>query len=86
MFPGEKCPSIRNLSVSTGVSVTTVMEAYGQLLAEGFIRNKPGSGYYVENIGVADKTTYNTISKELDLDSFSHPNGDVIPYEFLLYY
>lgn len=43
----EKCPSIRNFSDSLNVSVTTVMQAYNQLLAEGYIINKPGSGYYV---------------------------------------
>lgn len=51
MIQDEKCPSIRSLSEITGVSVTTVMQAYNQLLAEGFIRNKPGSGYYVEHVG-----------------------------------
>jgi len=50
MISGERCPSIRNLAESIGVSVTTVMEAYNQLLAEGYIRNRPGSGYFVEKL------------------------------------
>lgn len=52
---GEKCPSIRNLARDTGVSVTTVMEAYNQLTSEGYIINRPGSGYYAEKVEGAIK-------------------------------
>ena len=45
---GTKLPSIRKLSESLGVSKTTVTSAYEQLCAEGYIKNKPQSGYYVE--------------------------------------
>ena len=51
MIPGEKCPSLRFLAESLSVSVTTVMQAYNQLTAEGYIKNRPGSGYYVEEVG-----------------------------------
>ena len=44
----ERCPSIRGLAETLGISVTTVMQAYNQLLAEGYIFSKPGSGYYVQ--------------------------------------
>lgn len=47
---GEKFPSIRHLATDLEISVTTVMQSYNQLLAEGYIKNKPGSGYYVENV------------------------------------
>ena len=50
MVQSEKCPSIRKLANDLNISVTTVMQAYNQLLAEGYIKNKPGSGYYVEAI------------------------------------
>lgn len=50
MTGGEKCPSIRYLSTNLDVSVTTVMQAYNQLLAEGYIKNKLGSGYFVEHV------------------------------------
>lgn len=50
MIGGEKCPSLRMLSENLGVSITTVMESYNQLLAEGYIKNKPGSGYFVEKL------------------------------------
>lgn len=45
---GTKLPSIRRLSADLDVSKTTVNGAYEQLCAEGYISNKPQSGYYVE--------------------------------------
>ncbi|MCD8026395.1 MAG: PLP-dependent aminotransferase family protein [Clostridiales bacterium] len=45
---GSKLPSIRRLSDDLSVSKTTVTGAYEQLCVEGYIKNKPQSGYYVE--------------------------------------
>lgn len=42
-----KLPSIRKLCSELGVSKTTVTAAYDQLCAEGYIKTKPQSGYYV---------------------------------------
>lgn len=50
IFPGEKLPSLRSLSRSLKISVTTVELAYDQLLVEGYIHSKPQSGYYVNQI------------------------------------
>ena len=47
---GEKLPSLRELSRSLSVSLTTVEGAYNQLLVEGYIRSKPQSGYYVAEV------------------------------------
>lgn len=62
----EKCPSIRRMASDLSVSVTTVMQAYNQLLAEGYIKNKPGSGYYVEHINtkVSDDSASNESYQE----------------------
>lgn len=60
MVPLEKCPSIRKLATDLNISVTTVMQTYNQLLAEGYIKNKPGSGYYVERIVTSDSDDVNT--------------------------
>lgn len=74
---GEKCPSIRNMASMLDVSVTTVMQAYNQLLAEGYIKNKPGSGYYVENIITGTELERNDIEKlEPDSDEFSATDSD----------
>ncbi len=44
----SKLPSIRKLSSDLEVSKTTVENAYNQLCVEGYIKNKPQKGYYVE--------------------------------------
>lgn len=45
--PGTRLPSTRALATELGVSRNTVMTAFGQLLAEGYIQGKLGSGTYV---------------------------------------
>ncbi|BCP56023.1 GntR family transcriptional regulator [Kaistia sp. 32K] len=44
---GAKLPSIRALAKTLQVSTSTVVEAYERLVAEGLIRSRPGSGFYV---------------------------------------
>lgn len=51
LAPGERLPSIRRFAAVMGVSPSTVVEAYDRLAAEGVIRSRPGSGFYV--VGVA---------------------------------
>ena len=41
---GQKLPSTRKLALELGISRNSVMEAYDQLLAEGYINSKHGSG------------------------------------------
>ena len=45
--PGASIPSTRALPSLLGVSRNTVLEAYNQLMAEGFIEPRVGSGTYV---------------------------------------
>jgi DNA-binding transcriptional MocR family regulator len=47
LTPGDKLPSIRRFAAAMGVSPSTVVEAYDRLAAEGVIRSRPGSGFYV---------------------------------------
>ncbi|WP_183436168.1 PLP-dependent aminotransferase family protein [Methylobacterium sp. R2-1] len=47
LAPGERLPSIRRFAATMGVSPSTVVEAYDRLAAEGLIRARPGSGFYV---------------------------------------
>ena len=47
LSPGERLPSIRGFAATMGVSPSTVVEAYDRLAAEGVIRSRPGSGFYV---------------------------------------
>jgi DNA-binding transcriptional MocR family regulator len=44
---GDRLPSIRSLAATMGVSPSTVVEAYDRLAAEGLIRPRRGSGFYV---------------------------------------
>lgn len=47
---GERLPSTRLLSAHLQVSRSTAELAYEQLLSEGYIESKRGSGYYVSDI------------------------------------
>ena len=47
---GEKLPSKRSLAQHLEVSVITVENAYGQLLAEGYIRSEEKKGYFVNEV------------------------------------
>lgn len=42
-----RLPSIRRLSVDHGISRNVAIEAYEHLVAQGLVRSKPGSGFYV---------------------------------------
>jgi len=44
---GEKLPSIRSFAATMRVSPSTVVEAYDRLAAEGLVRSRRGSGFYV---------------------------------------
>ncbi len=45
--PGDRLPSLRAFAETTGASPSTVVEAYDRLAAEGLIRARRGSGFYV---------------------------------------
>ncbi|WPB86939.1 MocR-like pyridoxine biosynthesis transcription factor PdxR [Sediminicoccus rosea] len=45
--PGARLPATRALAQRLGVARNTVVAAYEQLLAEGFIAGRPGAGSYV---------------------------------------
>ncbi|WP_341644157.1 aminotransferase-like domain-containing protein [Thauera sp. SDU_THAU2] len=46
-LPGTRLPSVRMQARAMQVSVSTVVEAYERLAAEGAIAARPGSGFYV---------------------------------------
>lgn len=47
LLPGARLPSVRRQAKALEVSVSTVVEAYERLAAEGLIHSRPGSGFYV---------------------------------------
>ena len=46
----EKLPSKRSFARNLGISVITVENAYGQLMAEGYIYSLPKRGFYVSRV------------------------------------
>jgi DNA-binding transcriptional MocR family regulator len=49
--PGDRLPSVRTLSVERGVSVATVLSAYGELERLGLVESRPKSGHFVRRRG-----------------------------------
>lgn len=47
LTPGAKLPSVRAMAEAMRLSKSTIVEAYDRLTAEGVIRSRPGSGFYV---------------------------------------
>jgi len=48
--PGDRLPATRDLAEQLGVSRTVVLLAYDQLLSEGFVEGRPGSGTYASKV------------------------------------
>lgn len=48
--PGERLPSTRDLAQSLGVSRNTILLAFEQLTAEGYLEGQTGSGTYVSTL------------------------------------
>ncbi len=61
---GEKLPSKRALSAHLKVSVVTVEGAYGQLLAEGYLRSEPKRGFFVSSLEPAVPPIPSTTRRE----------------------
>ncbi|TCP29630.1 GntR family transcriptional regulator [Scopulibacillus darangshiensis] len=89
----EKLPSKRELAGQLKVSVNSVANAYGQLLAEGYIYTIEKKGYYVENItqfiqqedAVKDKLPYDLKEDIEDKEgwlSLSHMTSDISMFPF----
>lgn len=50
LAPDTRLPSKRELAGHLSVSVTTVENAYAQLLLEGYLYSRPGAGFYVNHL------------------------------------
>lgn len=75
---GEKLPSLRALSKSIEISITTVGLAYDQLLVEGYIFSKPGSGYFINEIASGMGTP---LAKEFYTREEGHAKDNVYYYD-----
>jgi GntR family transcriptional regulator/MocR family aminotransferase len=55
--PGERIPSTRELAIQLGISRVPVLSAYAQLLAEGYLETRSGSGTFVSGSMVDQLTS-----------------------------
>jgi GntR family transcriptional regulator/MocR family aminotransferase len=56
LAPGDRMPSTRAFALDIGVARNTVLDAYEQLTAEGYLTTRPGSGTFVstaQELGVS---------------------------------
>ena len=92
---GEKIPSSRELAEQLGISRTVVLLAYDQLLAEGYLVGRQGSGTYVSSAVSAGRSAGSKESAKLRLSHFgsaaaeawsrvNYPRRPVqkLPYDF----
>lgn len=70
LLPGERLPSIRRFAAVMGVSPSTVVEAYDRLAAEGVIRSRPGSGFYVVGAAPSLDLRAPELPREREVDPF----------------
>ncbi len=50
LAPGARLPSVRQCAQQQGVSPSTVVAAYDQLLAQGLVEARPHRGFYVRDV------------------------------------
>ncbi len=80
---GDKLPPTRALAKDMQIARNTVIQAYEQLLAEGYLEAREGSGTYVANIGKLPTPTRMSyvprkdISKDKEVIAFDAGNPDV---------
>ena len=68
LSPNEKLPSKRAFASNHGISIVTVENTYGQLMAEGYIYSKPKSGFFVSPI----QSQIVSVNNESDPVSYTH--------------
>lgn len=68
---GEKLPSKRTLAQNLEISKITVETAYGQLLAEGYIRSEEKRGYFVERVEQRSRAQAPAPSQQLPTPEYS---------------
>jgi GntR family transcriptional regulator / MocR family aminotransferase len=74
LHPGARLPSSRALALDLGVARNTVAEAYGQLVAEGWLAARQGSG-----TRVADRPAITTVAPARDVPGAGRIRYDLRP-------
>jgi GntR family transcriptional regulator/MocR family aminotransferase len=87
----RRLPASRNLAAELGISRSTVVTAYEQLVAEGYIEGRPGSGYYPRPLAETDHpkrpafrsrtdSAVATAMNESPLTHPGYPDSRLFPY------
>ncbi|HZZ38826.1 MAG TPA: PLP-dependent aminotransferase family protein [Acidobacteriaceae bacterium] len=76
--PGDRLPSTRDFAEQLEVSRTVVLQAYDQLLAEGFVSGRGGSGTYVSQRLVRSMPRDKPRSAKLRLSRFGKAASEVL--------
>jgi GntR family transcriptional regulator/MocR family aminotransferase len=74
--PGDRLPSTRELAEQLGLSRTVIVLAYDQLLAEGFVEGRHGSGTYVSQCLKSNKTGRTDKVAKIQLSRFGIAAAD----------
>jgi len=68
LAPGSRLPSVRQCAQQQGVSPSTVVAAYDQLLAQGLVEAQRNRGFFIRNRplahGIKAQTAINFVSKD----------------------
>lgn len=75
--PGEKLPSKRNLAEERKISVVTVMNAYSQLLAEGYIIAQERRGYFVADIAAIGRQVPLPVEDQEEAENYLYDFGSL---------
>jgi GntR family transcriptional regulator / MocR family aminotransferase len=77
--PDDQLPSTRDLAVQLGVSRTVVVQAFEQLLAEGFASARAGSGTYVSEQLAERRPSLKRKLADLPLSQFGRAASLAVP-------
>ena len=70
LAPGSRLPSVRQCAEQNGVSPSTVVAAYDQLLAQGLVEARKNRGFFVrENSPAADRVAGEGLAADLATES-----------------
>lgn len=66
MKPGDRLPSVREMSASLAVNPNTVQRAYRELEQEGYIYSVPGKGSFVADDNIVDQGRIDALLRQFD--------------------
>jgi DNA-binding transcriptional regulator YhcF (GntR family) len=66
ILPGERIPSIREMSALLKVNTNTMQRVYQDMEREGLVNSKRGTGYFfTEDLNMTEKTHHNLVMSSM---------------------